>query len=69
MTNLDGLYHGGHEGEKYPKTTRTGKATKKSNKKEVWKSLVKASSSAQPTEEKKDAINKNLCHISSIEHF
>src|SRR6218665_595181 len=52
MTNLDGLCQGGLEGENYPKTTRTGKATKKSNKKEVWKSLVRASSSAQPTEEK-----------------
>ena len=29
MTNLDGLCQGGPEGEKYPKTTRTGKATKK----------------------------------------
>src|SRR6218665_3556292 len=53
MTNLDGLCQGGPEGEKYPKTTRTGKATK-TNKKEVWKSLVRASSSAQPTEEKKE---------------
>ena len=34
--------------------TKTGKATKKTNKKEVWKSLVRASSSAQPTEEKKE---------------
>ena len=54
MTNRDGLCQGGPEGEKYPKTTRTGKATKKTNKKEVWKSLVRASSSAQPTEEKKE---------------
>src|SRR6218665_85780 len=48
------LCQGGPEGEKYPKTTRTGKATKKTNKKEVWKSLVRASSSAQPTEERKE---------------
>ena len=54
MTNLDGLCQGGPEGEKYPKTTWTGKATKKTNKKEVWKSLVRASSLAQPTEEKKE---------------
>ena len=54
MTNLDGLCQGRPEGEKYPKTTRTGKATKKTNKNEVWKSLVRASSSAQPTEEKKE---------------
>ena len=32
MRNLDGQYQGGHEGEKYPKTTRTGKATKKQKK-------------------------------------
>src|SRR6218665_2183761 len=32
MTNLDGLCQGGPEGEKYPKTTRTGKATKKQTK-------------------------------------
>src|SRR6218665_815690 len=78
MTNLDGLCQGLPEGEKYPKTTRTGKATKtkqkrsleesceslvaaptppkkkKPNKKEAWKSLVRASSSAQPTEEKRE---------------
>ena len=53
MTNLDGQCQGGPEGEKYPKTTRTGKATKK-QKKEVWKSLVRASSSTQPTKEKKE---------------
>jgi len=29
MTNLDGLCQGVPEGEKYPKTTRTGKGTKK----------------------------------------
>jgi len=58
MTNLDGLCQGGPEGEKYPKTTWTGKATKKTNKKEVWKSLVRASSSAQPTEEKKEKRKK-----------
>src|SRR6218665_3525373 len=29
MTNLDGQCQGGPEGEKYPKTTRTGKVTKK----------------------------------------
>src|SRR6218665_1246782 len=29
MTNLDGQCQAGPEGEKYPKTTRTGKATKK----------------------------------------
>jgi len=57
MTNLDGLCQGGPEGEKYPKTTRTCKATKK-QKKEVWKSLVKASSSAQPMEEKKEEEDK-----------
>src|SRR6218665_249855 len=56
MTNLDGLCQGGPEGGKYPKTTRTSKATKKTNKKEVWKSLVRTSSSAQPTEEKKDVL-------------
>src|SRR6218665_2985712 len=33
MTNLDGLCQGGPEGEKYPKTTRTGKATKKQKRK------------------------------------
>jgi len=53
MKNLDGQCQGGPEGEKYPKTTGTGKATKKT-KKEVWRSLVRASSSAQPTEEKKE---------------
>ena len=53
MRNLDGLCQGGPEGEKYPKTNRTGNATK-NNKKEVWKSLARASSSAQPTEEKKE---------------
>jgi len=53
MTNLDRLCQGGPEGEKYPKTTKTGKATKK-QKKEVWKSLVRASSSTQPTKEKKE---------------
>jgi len=54
MTNLDGQYQGGPEGEKYKKTTRTGKATKNKNKKEAWRSLVRlrASSSVQPTEEK-----------------
>jgi len=31
MTNLDGLCQGGPEGEKYPKTTRPGKATIISN--------------------------------------
>jgi len=56
MTNLDGQCQGGPEGEKYPKTTRTGKAIKKT-KKEAWRSLVRASSSAQPTEEKKDIHN------------
>src|SRR6218665_241719 len=50
MTNLDGLCQGRPEGEKYPKTTRTGKATQKQTKR---KCLVRASSSAQPTEEKK----------------
>ena len=54
MTNLGRICQGGPEGENYPKTTRTGKATKISDKKEVWKSLVRASSSAQPTEEKKE---------------
>src|SRR6218665_1669317 len=61
MTNLDGLCQGGPEGEKYPKTTRTGKATKKQTKR-IWKSLVRASSSAQPTEEKKEeeySLNSN----------
>ena len=33
MTNLDGLCQGGPEGEKYPKTTRTGKATKTNKQK------------------------------------
>src|SRR6218665_3164156 len=61
-TNLDGLCQGGPEGEIYPKTTRTGKTTKKTNKKEVWKSLVRASSSAQPTEEKKEEVTH--CHTS-----
>jgi len=32
MTNLDGLCQEGPEGEKYPKTTRTGKATKRKQK-------------------------------------
>jgi len=32
MTNLDGLCQGLPEGEKYPKTTRTGKATKTKQK-------------------------------------
>ena len=32
MTNLDGLCQGGPEGEKYPKNTRTGKATKNKQK-------------------------------------
>src|SRR6218665_429672 len=32
MTNLDGLCQGGAEGEKYPKTTTTGKATKNKQK-------------------------------------
>ena len=33
----------------------------KTNKKEVWKSLVRASSSAQPTEEKKEERNSTQC--------
>ena len=33
MTNLDGQCQGGPEGETYPKTTGTGKATKKNQKK------------------------------------
>jgi len=53
MMNLDWQCQGGPEGEKYPKTTRIGKSTKKT-KKEVWRSLVRASSSVQPTEEKKE---------------
>ena len=32
MTNLDGQCQGGPEGEKYPKTTRTGKTTKNKQK-------------------------------------
>ena len=32
MTNLDGQCQGGPEGEKYPKTTGTGKATQKTKK-------------------------------------
>src|SRR6218665_3988835 len=36
----------------------------KTNKQEVWKSLVRASSSAQPTEEKKDTcIRMYVCII------
>src|SRR6218665_2801329 len=39
MTNLDGLCQGGPEGEKYPKTTRTGKAIKKQTKRKSGKVL------------------------------
>ena len=59
MTNLDRLCQEGPEGEKYPKTTRLVKPPKQTNKKEVWKSLVRASSSAQPTEEKKEEAEDN----------
>jgi len=56
MTNLAIQCQGGPEGEKYPKTTRNGKMTKNQKRKSggVWRSLVRASSSAQMTEEKKE---------------
>jgi len=53
MMNLDGLCQGGPEVEKYPKTTRTGKATKKPKKgslEESCESLIVG----VPTEEKKE---------------
>src|SRR6218665_288178 len=34
MTNLDGLCQGGPEGEKYPKTTRTGNLVKRPKNKQ-----------------------------------
>jgi len=46
------------EGEKLSKTTRTGKATK--NKKEAWRSLVKASSSAKG-ETRRRSNNRSYC--------
>jgi len=54
MTNLDGLCQGGPEGENIQKLPGLVKRPKRTNKKEVWKSLVRASSVAQPTEEKKE---------------
>src|SRR6218665_3130001 len=39
MTNLDGLCQGGPGGEKYPKTTRTDKATKKQTKRKSGRVL------------------------------
>src|SRR6218665_2188420 len=54
MTDLDGLCQGGPDREKYPKTTRTRLVKRPKNKKEVWNSLVRASSSEQPMEEKKE---------------
>ena len=53
MTNLDGLCQEGPEEKNFQKLPGLVKRPK-TNKKEVWKSLVRASSSAQPTEEKKD---------------
>jgi len=38
MTNLDGQCQRGPEGEKYPKTTRTGKSTQKSKKRSMEES-------------------------------
>ena len=49
--NLDGQCQGGPEGEK-SKTTRIGMRPK--TKKEVWRSLVRASSSATPTKKRKE---------------
>ena len=40
MTNMDGQCQGGPEGEKYPKTTRTGKVTKKRSLEESSESLI-----------------------------
>src|SRR6218665_2842584 len=70
MTNLDGLCQGGPEGEEYPKLPGLVKRPK-TNKKEVWKSLVRASSSAHPTQKKKKKkkkkkeVGKSLVRASS----
>ena len=59
MTNLDGLCYGGPEGEKYPKTTRTGKATKKQTKRkseESCESLIVGTADGREERRRKIAL-------------
>ena|SRR6218665_659976 len=68
MTNLDGLYvREDLKGENIQNLPGLVKRPKITNKTEVWKSLVRDSSSAQPTEEKKEG---HMCtmHLSYRYH-
>jgi len=57
MTILDGQCQEGHEGEKYPKTTRTGKATKKQKRSlvESCESLIVGAADGREERERKKA--------------
>src|SRR6218665_878630 len=58
MTNLDGQCQRGPEGEKYPKTTRTGKSTQKSKKRSMEESCESLVAPPPPPQQKKKKKKK-----------